>query len=149
MQINCQILSSIATSSWTTGSSCPSPTRCSSTMDTKLLPSNNQKRNIGPRNEGKFHRHWRESQSRTIDLRCAARYTRFGEARVFNYQKTQITHISLNSNGEFFCSVGSSSEQTYAYHHLETISSWSKPTTSLKWELRSSSPKTTNEAVGK
>lgn len=43
--------------------------------------------------------------------------------RVFNYQKTQITHISLNSNGEFFCSVGSSSEQTYTYHHSETISS--------------------------
>ena len=35
------------------------------------------------------------------------------KARLFNYQKTQITHISLNSNADFFCTVGSSSEQTY------------------------------------
>lgn len=44
-------------------------------------------------------------------------------ARVFNYQKTQISHIAIGSNGEFFCTVGSSSEQTYPlpYHREDLI----------------------------
>jgi hypothetical protein len=34
--------------------------------------------------------------------------------KVFNYQKTQITHLAISSNGEFFCTVGSSSELVYS-----------------------------------
>jgi hypothetical protein len=40
--------------------------------------------------------------------------------KVFNYQKTQITHIALSANGEFFCTVGSSSEQVYLAPHAAT-----------------------------
>lgn len=34
--------------------------------------------------------------------------------RLFNYQKTQITFIALSCDGEFICSVGSSSEGAYS-----------------------------------
>lgn len=30
--------------------------------------------------------------------------------KVYNYQKTEIRHIALSCDAEFFCSVGSSSE---------------------------------------
>ena len=33
--------------------------------------------------------------------------------KVYNYQKTQINFVSISVDGEFFCSVGSSSPDTY------------------------------------
>jgi hypothetical protein len=41
------------------------------------------------------------------------------EPKVFNYQKTGIQLIAVSPDGEFLCSVGSSSEQTYLYLEID------------------------------
>ena len=33
------------------------------------------------------------------------------EPKIFNYQKTEIKHIALSCDGEFFCTIGKSAEK--------------------------------------
>lgn len=69
--------------------------------------------------------------------------------RVFNYQKTQINFIALSCDGEFICSVGSSSEGAYSSIYIANSLASSKLITNHKLERESSTRKSSPKRMGK